>query len=173
MVLAILALCVACAAPTPAQLRAERLDGMFASLRQAPDEASARRIEEQIRDHWWHSGDPAIDASLAQAVVEARDYAYDRALAVLDDLVATHPGYAEGWNQRATVLFFMGRHDESLKDIERTLALEPRHFGALAGRGIIYLRRGDVDRGEASIREAMAIDPFLRERVLLREPPPR
>ena len=157
----------ACAAVPGKDPRARHLDALFAQLRSAPDEATARRLEEDIRSAWRRSDDPTVDAAMAQAIEEAGNHEYDRALAILDDVVGRAPRYAEGWNTRATLLFFMGRLDRSLADIERTLALEPRHFGALAGRALIHIRRGERAQAAASIRAAMAIDPYLRERELL------
>ena len=80
---------------------------------------------------------------MADAIREARDYNYEAALAILDDLAQAYPRNSEVWNQRATVRFFAGNLDGSLEDIERALALEPRHFGALAGKALILLQRTD------------------------------
>ena len=88
----------------------------------------------------------------------------DQALPVLDDVVARAPQWAEGWNKRATLLYVLGDHDRSLADIDRTLALEPRHFGALAGLGLIRAARGENREALAALRRALAINPFLKER---------
>ena len=74
------------------------------------------------------------------------------------------PDWAEGWNKRATVLYLMGEHDRSLADIDRVLALEPRHFGAIAGIGLIRIEKGEMREALAAFRRALAINPFLRER---------
>jgi tetratricopeptide (TPR) repeat protein len=86
------------------------------------------------------------------------------ALPILDDIVAQKPDWAEGWNKRATVLYLMGEYDRSLADIDRALALEPRHFGALAGIGLIRIEKGETREALAAFRRALAVNPFLRER---------
>ena len=83
---------------------------------------------------------------------------------MLDDIVARAPDWAEGWNKRATVLYLMGEYDRSLTDIDRVLALEPRHFGALAGMGLIRIEKGETREALAAFRRALAVNPFLRER---------
>ncbi|MBN9346959.1 MAG: tetratricopeptide repeat protein, partial [Devosia sp.] len=72
--------------------------------------------------------------------------------------------YAEGWNQRATVYFMLGDYDASLDDIAHVLAIEPRHYGALSGRVLIYLKQGRYDDARADMIAALAIHPYLRER---------
>ena len=62
------------------------------------------------------------------------------ALADIDKIIELAPDYVEGWNQRATVLFMLGRDTESVRDIQQVLRIEPRHFGALAGLGLIHMR---------------------------------
>lgn len=86
---------------------------------------------------------------------------HETALDAFDDLVATAPNFAEAWNKRATVYYLMGRLDESVTDIQQTLELEPRHFGALSGLALIY---DAVDQPEAAIRSleaALEINPHL------------
>ncbi len=73
------------------------------------------------------------------------------ALRSFEQIVVLAPEFAEGWNKRATVHYLMGSYEESLKDIEKTLSLEPRHFGALSGRGLVY---------SALERDALALESF-------------
>ena len=86
---------------------------------------------------------------------------YDAALAFLNDLVRLAPEFAEGWNKRATLHFVLEDYGKSLDDIARTLKLEPRHFGALSGLGIILDRIGDQTGALEAYRRAVEIHPNL------------
>jgi tetratricopeptide (TPR) repeat protein len=156
-------------APSPAapredaQTRARQLDDLFAGLKAAKTQEDGEAIVAQIWQAWQHSGDPELDAAMERATpVMGRVPAL--ALPVLDDIVARAPGWAEGWNKRATVLYLMGEYDRSLADIDRVLALEPRHFGALAGLGLIRIEKGEPREALTAFRRALAVNPFLRER---------
>ena len=93
------------------------------------------------------------------------------AVAILDELIALTPDWAEGWSQRAAVRFMQGDFEGSLADIEETLQREPRHFGSLAGMAIILMQQGRVEQAQATLRQAVGIHPFLRERGLIVEAP--
>jgi tetratricopeptide (TPR) repeat protein len=86
---------------------------------------------------------------------------YGLALAVFDHVVQRLPDFAEGWNKRATVLWLMDRNSESLKDVARTLALEPRHFGALSGRGMIQIEEGAYEAALKALEAALALHPNM------------
>jgi tetratricopeptide (TPR) repeat protein len=147
-----------------AAVRTRRLDALFAQLRTATVEEEGDAMVAEIWKLWLQSGRPDVDAAMQQAV---RLMGHDQpvqALALLDDIVARAPDWAEGWNKRATLLYVLGDHDRSLADIDRTLALEPRHFGALAGIGLIRIARGEHRAALAALRRALAINPFLEER---------
>jgi len=124
--------------PAAADQQDPRLDGLFERLQGTPSAAEARVVEQQIWRLWLESEDAAIDRLMRQGVVAMRDQNYDAALRVFDRLVVQAPGFAEGWNKRATVHYLMGEWRASVLDIQRTLELEPRHFGALFGLGLIY-----------------------------------
>ena len=86
---------------------------------------------------------------------------YPLALDVLDQVVLVKPDFAEGWNKRATVYYLLDDYAASLTDIRRTLALEPRHFGALAGLGMILEHTGHEERAIEVFRRALEINPQM------------
>jgi len=145
----------------PAPSLAPRLDALFRDLARARGPAEASRVEEHIWAAWMSHADPAAEAELERATraIAAGDHAEGEA--ILDDLVHAHPDYAEAWNKRATLYFRLGRDAESVRDIQRTLALEPRHFGAICGFGQICLRKGDRAAALFAFDAALRIDPHL------------
>jgi tetratricopeptide (TPR) repeat protein len=150
--------------PTVDGARARQLDELFARLKSTRLEEDGDEIVAQIWKLWLQSGDPMIDAKMQQVVL-VMGQAPALAMPILDDIVRQKPDWAEGWNKRATVLFLTGEYDRSLADIERVLALEPRHFGALAGIGLIRIEKGQTREALAAFRRALAVNPFLRERL--------
>jgi tetratricopeptide (TPR) repeat protein len=141
--------------------RAVQLDHLFADLKAAPDGGAGEAIERDIIDLWLQSGDPETDRLMGLTLVAMSVEDYVLALDYLDTIVEAKPDYAEGWNKRATVYYLLDRYDESIADIERTLALEPRHFGALAGLGMIMLKIGDKERAITAFKAALAVNPIL------------
>ena len=85
----------------------------------------------------------------------------DSAVTLLDDLVDYAPDFAEAWNQRAIVLYLAEDYTGSLRDIEQTLALEPRHFGALSGRGQVYLRLDEPELALQAFESALDHNPWM------------
>ena len=147
-----------------AAAKAGRLDELFGRLKAARDEEEGKAFVAKIWGLWLRSGQPDLDAPMDQAARLISAGLPALALPLLDGLVAQAPGWAEAWNKRATALYLMGEHDRSLADIERALALEPRHFGALAGLGLIRAGRGEHRGALAAYRRALAVNPFLEER---------
>jgi tetratricopeptide (TPR) repeat protein len=147
-----------------AAIRVQRLDQLFARLKSTKDEEEADRTVAEIWKLWLQSGTPDLDERLQQASWLMNAGLVAVALPVLDDIVKRAPDWAEAWNKRATTLYLAGEHDRSLADIERVLALEPRHFGALAGIGLIRMARGEYGEALAAYRRALAVNPFLKER---------
>lgn len=140
--------------------RRAHLDRLFEELAD-PENENWQRTQAQIYAAWNRSGSPSMDllAERADRAVEAEDY--EAALVHLNDLTRLAPNFSEGWNKRATVYFLRDEYGRSLGDIARVLALEPRHFGAYSGLGIILDRLGDKSGALEAYRRAVAIHPNL------------
>lgn len=145
----------------PAEMRAEQIDRLFARLIKSEDGPEAKRAEQSIWNLWMTSDSPTADALLAQAMRASAAKETGTALAILDNVIEVHPDYAEAWNKRATVYFLIGRYNDSLQDIEKVLELEPRHFGALSGLGMIKRQQGDLGAARAAFSEALSYNPHL------------
>ncbi len=137
------------------------LDALFAQLRASEGAASARRIIERIWACWLSHDDPDVRRWMKQGVEAMEARRFDEAGQAFEAVIERDPAYAEGWNKRATVRYIKGFYAGSVRDIKRTLALEPRHFGALSGLGTIYRLLAN-DRGALEAFEAvLAINPHL------------
>ncbi|MCQ0989666.1 tetratricopeptide repeat protein [Jiella marina] len=153
------------------QGRQESKDRLFDDLAAATDERAARLIEERIWRHWMHAPD-ARTQQLVEAAMKSRgSYDFAGARELLDHAITRSPDYAEAWNQRGFVRFLQEDFDAALEDVDKAIALEPRHFAAMAGRALILMRQGRHRLAQAQLREAVAIHPFLRERSLLAAEP--
>jgi tetratricopeptide (TPR) repeat protein len=150
-----------------AAARAQRLDEQFARLKTVTDEQDGEAATAEIWRLWQRSGTPELDELMAQAAMLIDLGMHPLALPLLNDIVKRAPDWAEGWNKRATAHYLAGKHDLSLADIDRVLVLEPRHFGALAGMGLIRIARGEYRDALAAYRKALAVNPFLKERLEL------
>ena len=143
--------------------RTRGLDFLFGALKAAPDEASAKHVEARIWAMWLQtpSDTAALLMSRAKAAVDAKKF--DVALKLLDSLVKLRPDYTEAWNRRATVYYLQNDYIHSMQDIQQVLIREPRHFGALAGLGMIMQEVGDDKRALEAFRKALAVNPYLEK----------
>ena len=143
--------------------RTRGLDFLFGALKAAPDEVSAKHVEARIWALWLQT--PSDTAALlmmrAKAAMDAQQV--DVALKLLDAVVKLRPDYVEAWNRRATLHYLRNDYAHSLGDIEQVLVREPRHFGALAGLGMIMQDLGDEKRALDAFRKALAINPYLEK----------
>jgi len=147
---------------------------LFAELAATEDDAAARAVEYKIWAFWRGLADADSQALLAQAREAQLRFDYDEARLYLQELVKHAPQFAEGWNQLGYNYFLAGQYDASLEAIEHVIALEPMHYAAFAGKGIILIQQGKVAEAQAPLKRALAIDPWLKERNLIgKEPDPR
>src|SRR4051812_22870517 len=141
--------------------RTRGLDFLFGALKAAPDDDSAKHVEARIWALWNQttSDTTALLMQRANAAMEAKQM--DVALKLLDAVVKLRPDYVEGWNRRATLYYLRNDYTHSLEDIQQVLVREPRHFGALAGLGMIMQELGDDKRALDAFRKALAVNPHL------------
>jgi tetratricopeptide (TPR) repeat protein len=142
--------------------KAERIDTLLDSLKAETDPDAASEMENAILALWLESDSDTVDLLMQWTLKAMEEKQYPRALDFLDRVILLEPGYVEGWNKRATVYFLMDDYGQSIADIGKVLEIEPRHFGALSGLGIMMRAIGDDDRAIAAFREALAIDPHLK-----------
>ena len=144
---------------------------LFSDLQAAKSEGEARAAEEKIWRFWMQGPNEDVSSRLAKAMERRRTYDYAGALEILNQIAKDAPDWAEVWNQRAFVYFLREEYDKSLADTDKAIALEPKHFGALAGKARILMGQGRARIGQKVLRDAVKIHPFLRERSMLIEIP--
>lgn len=157
--------------PARADEAADRaaIDKLFAELRVAPDAETAYAIDRQIWAYWTTPSDPILLGRMREVLTARNLGELEGAIRLLDKLVVDYPDYAEGWNQRATLYYVTGNFDASIADCAKVLAIEPRHFGALSGRALMYLQLGKRALALKGMAAALAVHPFLNERRLFPE----
>ena len=141
--------------------RTYSLDTLFDALKIAPDEDSAKAIEERIWSVWMVSGSDTCNLLMGRVKAAADDKDYDLAVKLLDAIVELKPNFVEAWNRRATIYYLKKDYARALFDIREVLAREPRHFGALTGLGVIMQELGEDKLALEAFRRALAINPFL------------
>jgi tetratricopeptide (TPR) repeat protein len=144
--------------------KTQNLDRLFEALKVAPDDESAKYVENRIWAIWLASASDTANVLMGRVkiAIEAQDF--DLAIKLLDAIIDIKPDFVEAWNRRATVYYTKKEFGRSLSDIREVLAREPRHFGALSGLGIILQELGDDKHALDVFRRALAIHPHL-ERV--------
>src|ERR1700751_1775100 len=142
--------------------RLHNLDFLFRALKVAPDEASAKNIEDRIWALWLGSGSDTCNLLMTRVKAAIDSENYDLAVRLLDAIIEIRPAYVEAWNRRATVFFLKRDYGSAVIDLRQVLAREPRHFGALTGLGAIMQDIGDEKAALEAYRRALAIDPHLK-----------
>lgn len=143
--------------------KTKNLDFLFGALKAAPDEESAKAVEARIWSLWTatNSDTAALLMLRVKLAMDSKDM--DVALKLLDAVIKLRPDYIEGWNRRATLYYMQNDYTRSMEDIRQVLIREPRHFGALAGLGMIMQETGDEKHALDAFRRALAINPHLEK----------
>ena len=143
-----------------ADAQTETLDCLFDELLTA-DAAASQRIEQDIWREWSKSGSAAMDLLLLRGRDAMAAGDTGQAIEHLTALIDHAPDFAEGWNARATAFYQAGEYGPSIDDIAHVLTLNPRHFGALSGLGMIFEELGKSEKALEVYRAALAIHPHL------------
>jgi tetratricopeptide (TPR) repeat protein len=139
----------------------DNLDTLFAALKVAPDEATAKAIEDRIWALWVISDSDTCNLLMTRVKAATDSEDYDLALKLLDAVIAIKPDFVEAWNQRATIYYLRNDYGHAIADLGEVLAREPRHFGALSGLGMMLQEIGDDKDALKAYRDALKIDPHL------------
>ncbi len=160
------------ACPAPPDREDERR-ALMRELRMAPGPMEAQGASRALWAIWADAPDERAQGLLdrGRAMIARGDL--ERAAAALDELVAYCPDYAEGWNQRGFASFLRQDFAAALADLDRAMALSPEHLGVLSGRALTLIGLGRDEEGQAQLREALRLNPWLAERALLDGPPER
>ena len=139
-----------------------RLPALFEQMRSTGDPFDAHDAEAKIWRIWLSSGHDEIDRIMHDGIEAMRAGRFPDAILHFARIVERAPEFAEGWNKRATAYYLNDDLSESIYDIQRTLELEPRHFGAISGMGLIFLQRGDPLGALDAFEAVLEIHPHSR-----------
>lgn len=156
------------ASPDKAKAREAILDRLLEELSKAETEEKGRAVERAIQSVWLNSGSPSIDLLTQRGLDALAEDDLDRAYFYFDEVVTLAPEFAEGWHRRAAIHYLREDYSAALRDLEQTLRLEPRHYEALAGLGVILEDLGDRKGALEAYRRALALNPWLvngKERI--------
>jgi tetratricopeptide (TPR) repeat protein len=142
--------------------RIHNLDFLFGALKAAPDEDTAKAVEERIWAQWMKSRSDTTNLLMSRVHVAVEQKDLDLALKLLDAVVKIKPNYTEAWNRRATIYYMKKDYGRAIADIREVLKREPRHFAALSGLGLILQDIGDDKAALEVYRRALAVYPRLQ-----------
>ena len=145
----------------PKVQRGQDIDFLFGALKAAPDATVAKGVESRIWALWMISRSDTANLLMSRVRTAIEVKNLDLAVKLLDSIVVLRPDYVEAWNRRATLHYMRKDFSRSLEDIRQILAREPRHFGALAGLGLIMQELGDDKRALEVYRKALEVHPHL------------
>mgnify|MGYP005671561595 CR=1 FL=1 len=138
-----------------------RLNNLFKKLNETENQDEIRDLISDIWNIWYEVDDPKVIEYFEKGIQAMNLRNYPLAIRFFNNLIEEDPNFAEGWNKRATAHFMMGNFDQSMQDIIKTLELEPRHFGAIAGLAQINLALGRYNESLKNLDFAINIHPFI------------
>jgi tetratricopeptide (TPR) repeat protein len=158
----------ACPAPLD---QSARLQSLIDAVKIAPDETTAQLISNEMWDIWDDAPDEKAQQMLDDGLIRRSNRDYEGALKAFDVLIEYCPNYAEGHNQRAFILFIQQDYPPALSALERAIELSPQHIAAIAGKALTLIALQRDEDAQRVLREALALNPWLKERRFLSEAP--
>ena len=137
-----------------------RLNNLFKKLNETESQEEISDLIKNIWNIWYEVDDPKVIEYFEKGIQAMSLRNYPLAIRFFDNLIEEDPNFAEAWNKRATVYFMMGDFDKSMLDIIKTLELEPRHFGALDGMGLIFIHQGQYQEALKVYDKMLEIFPY-------------
>ena len=146
------------------------LNRLFDELK-IKDQSSSFKIEQKIWKIWsTHPNNDELTSMLSVGSDFLNNNQYPKAVEIFTKVIELDPSWAEAWNKRATVLYMMGEFEKSQDDIDKVLKLEKRHFGALAGQGLVNIKLENYEKALMSYEEAMKIYPSMNSpKIMIKE----
>jgi len=139
-----------------------QLDKLFTELKKNIS-SSSPGIVQQIWILWsTHPTDQKLTSMLDEGSILVQDQKLNKAIKVFTEVIKMDPSWAEAWNKRATVYYMIGEFQKSQNDIDKVLELEERHFGALAGQGLVNIQLKNYEKAILSYKKAQEIYPSMQ-----------
>lgn len=150
---------VGLAGEASADQNAANLDKLFQELAKAEHPMTAQQLEHEIWRAWLEIDDEAVESELKAGMRDMSSSQFEESIEHFTRVTEMAPEFAEGWNKRATAYFYNGELARSMRDIQKVLSLEPRHFGAISGMGLIFLEQGNERAALDAFRQVLEIHP--------------
>ena len=136
-----------------------RLNNLFNQLQETEIETEIESITIDIWDIWHETNDPKISSDFFKGIGLMHNGNLETSINYFTKVIETNPNFAEAWNKRATAYYLLGDFDKSMIDINQTLKLEPRHFGALDGMALIFIQEKKYENALDIYDEIIKIFP--------------
>ena len=148
----------------------KEIDILFIQLKSALNFENSKDTEDKIWDLWTtHPSKDDLTKLLADGSSDMMDNKLETAYNKFTEAIEMDPNWAEAWNKRATVLYLMGKYELSQADIDKVLAIEERHFGALSGQGLVQTALNNYQKAIDSYIQAHKVHPFMKSPLIMIE----
>jgi len=149
--------------------RDDRLNALFEKLKKSLDQTT--KIEQEIWSLWiTHPSDNYLTTKLEEGSMLMQRQQLDGAISIFTEVIRLDPSWAEAWNKRATAYYMVGEFQKSQEDIDQVLKLEKRHFGALAGQGMVNIQLKNFEKALESYKRVQEIHPSMKSpKIMIKE----